>query len=119
VKDAQAAGKFPVVFGDLNVDNTNPQRGQSLAPLLSSGLVDSFGDASPQERWTHYFVVGQDVSRLDYILHDSRLKRTDRMINRKGITLKCNQHHGERYPTVGYAHNAASDHAGLCVTFEI
>lgn len=119
VKEAQAAGKFPVVFGDLNVDNTNPQRGQSLAPLINSGLVDGFGDVSPQDRWTHYYLVGQDVSRLDYILHDARLKRTDRVINRKGITLKCNQYQGERYPTVGYSHNAASDHAGLCVTLEI
>lgn len=118
-REAQAAGKLPIVLGDLNVDSTHPQRGQSLASLMSSGLADSFGDLSPAERWTHYYVVGQDVSRLDYILHDPSLRRVDRSINRRGITLKCRQYTGERYPTVGYAHNAASDHAGLCVEFEL
>lgn len=118
-QEAQAAGKFPIVLGDLNVDSTHPQRGLSLAPLMNSGLVDAFGDASKEDRWTHYFAVGQDVSRLDYILHDARLKRTSRAVNRKGITLKCKQHQGERYPTVGYAHNAASDHAGISVEFEL
>ncbi|WP_156863005.1 endonuclease/exonuclease/phosphatase family protein [Casimicrobium huifangae] len=119
VKTAQAAGKLPIVFGDLNVDDTHPQRGQSLAPLMTCGLQDSFADLPRNERWTHYYVVGQDVSRLDYILHDPRLKRTSRAINRRGITLKCRQYDGERYPTVGYAHNAASDHAGLCVEFSL
>ncbi|HQD66538.1 MAG TPA: endonuclease/exonuclease/phosphatase family protein [Casimicrobium huifangae] len=119
VKTAQAAGKLPIVFGDLNVDDTHPQRGQSLAPLMTCGLQDSFADLPRNERWTHYYVVGQDVSRLDYILHDPRLTRTSRAINRRGITLKCRQYDGERYPAVGYAHNAASDHAGLCVEFSL
>ncbi|MBL8311253.1 MAG: endonuclease/exonuclease/phosphatase family protein [Burkholderiales bacterium] len=118
-REAQAAGKLPIVLGDLNVDNTHPQRGQSLAALMNSGLSDSFGDLPPDERWTHYYVVGQDVSRLDYILHDPTLRRVERSINRRGITLKCRQYTGERYPTVGYAHNAASDHAGLCVEFAV
>ena len=86
---------------------------------MTCGLQDSFADLPRNERWTHYYVVGQDVSRLDYILHDPRLKRTSRAINRRGITLKCRQYDGERYPTVGYAHNAASDHAGLCVEFSL
>jgi len=118
-KAAQAAGKLPIVFGDLNVDDAHPQRGQSLAPLMNSGLLDSFADLPRGERWTHYYVVGQDVSRLDYILHDPRLKRTSCAINRRGLTLKCRQYSGERYPTIGYAHNAASDHAGLYVDFAL
>ena len=118
-REAQASGKLPIVFGDLNVDSTNPQRGQSLAPLMNCGLVDAFGDVVSEDRWTHYFAIGQDVSRLDYILHDPKLMRTSRSINRKGITLKCRQYQGERYATVGYAHNAASDHAGICVEFQL
>ncbi|TAG49993.1 MAG: endonuclease/exonuclease/phosphatase family protein [Betaproteobacteria bacterium] len=118
-EQALAAGKHPIVFGDLNVDDTHPERGHSIAPVLQCGLDDAFADLPAAERWTHFFMVKQDVSRLDYILHAPSLKRVDREINRKGISLKCKQHKGERYPTVGYAHNAASDHAGLCVTFEL
>ncbi|MBS0314406.1 MAG: hypothetical protein IT523_05825 [Burkholderiales bacterium] len=118
-KEAQAAGKLPIVFGDLNVDDTHPQRGASIAPIMRAGLEDSFGDVPVSERWTHYYTIAQEVSRLDYLLHDVRLKRTARLINRRGLTLKCRQYTGERYPTIGYAHNAASDHAALCVEFEV
>ena len=86
--------------------------------LLSAGLLDSFGDVPRDERWTHYYVVGRMSHVLDYIPHDARF-RASRVINRRGITLKCRQYDGERYPTVGYAHNAASDHAGLCVEFAV
>ena len=48
VKTAQAAGKLPIVFGDLNVDDTHPQRGQSLAPLMTCG-TDSFADLPQSE----------------------------------------------------------------------
>ena len=118
-REARAAGKLPIVFGDLNVDSTHPVRGPSIAPLMNAGLVDAFGSMSREDRWTHYFVAGQDVSRLDYILYDPQLNCVDRLIHRKGISLKCGQHQGERYPTVGYSHNAASDHAGLCASFEL
>jgi endonuclease/exonuclease/phosphatase family metal-dependent hydrolase len=118
-KEALAAGKLPIVFGDLNVDDTHPQRGQSIAPLMQSGLADAFRDTRREDRWTHYFVLGQEVSRLDYILHAPALRATKREINHRGISLKCRQYTGERYPTVGYAHNAASDHAGICVTFDV
>jgi Endonuclease/Exonuclease/phosphatase family len=118
-REALAAGKLPIVFGDLNVDDTNPQRGASIAPLMQSGLVDAFGDVPSNERWSHYFMIAQEVSRLDYVLHAPALQRTKREINRRGISLKCQQYNGERYPTVGYAHNAASDHAGLCVEFVV
>ncbi len=118
-QEALAAGKLPIVFGDLNVDNANPQRGNSIAPVLNCGLVDAFADMSVEERWTHYFMVAQEVSRLDYILFPPALKPTQRGINRRGLTLKCQQYKGDRYPTIGYAHNAASDHAGLVVEFAI
>lgn len=119
VRDAVSLGKLPIVFGDLNVDITNPQRGHTIAPLMNSGLVDAFGNAPAHEAWTHYFALAQDVSRLDYILHAPQLTVRKRAINHRGISLKCKQYRGERYPTVGYAHNAASDHAGLCVEFDL
>lgn len=118
-QEAMRAGKLPIVFGDLNVDDQHPQRGQSIAPLLRCGLVDAFANMPPQERWTHFFTIAQDVSRLDYILHAPGLRASASEINRRGISLKCKQYAGERYPTVGYAHNAASDHAGLCAVFAI
>ncbi len=118
VAEAARAGKLPIVFGDLNVDDANPQRGQSIAPVLNCGLVDPFAKLPAQERWTHYFMVAQEVSRLDYILHPPELRVVSKEINRKGISLKCRQYTGERYATIGYAHNAASDHAGLVVEFE-
>lgn len=119
VQEAMAAGKFPVVFGDLNVDDTHPQRGHSIAPVLNCGLIDAFANLSAQDRWTHFFMVGQEVSRLDYVLHSPGLTAVSREINRKGISLKCRHYAGDRYPTVGYAHNAASDHAGLVVEFAV
>jgi Endonuclease/Exonuclease/phosphatase family len=118
-REAVAAGKLPIVFGDLNVDDANPIRGHSIAPLMQAGLVDAYNDMPRDERWTHFFMIAQEVSRLDYILHHPMLRRIQREINRKGISLKCNQYAGERYPTVGYVHNAASDHAGLCVEFVV
>jgi endonuclease/exonuclease/phosphatase family metal-dependent hydrolase len=119
VQEATAAGKLPIVFGDLNVDDTNPNRGQSIAPLTQSNLLDAYGDMPPDVRWTHFFMIADEVSRLDYILHSPMLKRIKREINRKGLSLKCQHYAGERYPTVGYVHNAASDHAGLCVEFVV
>jgi endonuclease/exonuclease/phosphatase family metal-dependent hydrolase len=118
-QQAMQAGKLPIVFGDLNVDQTHPQRGITISPVLNCGLIDAFADLPREERWTHYFMVKQDVSQLDYILHAPQLHRIHREINRKGLSLKCKQYAGERYPTVGYAHNAASDHAGICATFDV
>ncbi len=118
-QEARAAGKHPIVFGDLNVDYGNPQRGQSIAPVMNCGLLDAFGDSAQDDRWTHFYVVAQEVSRLDYILHAPTLRRTQREVHRKGISLKCQQYKGERYPTVGYVHNAASDHVGIVTTFEL
>ena len=118
-QNALKAGKLPIVFGDLNVDQSNPHRGGTIAPVFECGLLDAFADASQEDRWTHFFMVKQEVSRLDYILHAPGLQRTSREVHRKGISMKCKQHTGERYPTVGYAHNAASDHAGICVTFVV
>jgi endonuclease/exonuclease/phosphatase family metal-dependent hydrolase len=119
VQEALAAGKHPIVLGDLNVDDSNPQRGQSIAPLMNSGLLDAFADIPQNDRWTHFYMIAQEVSRLDYILHAPALRRTQREVNRKGISLKCQQYKGERYPTVGYVHNAASDHAGIVATFDV
>jgi endonuclease/exonuclease/phosphatase family metal-dependent hydrolase len=119
VRDATSAGKVPIVFGDLNVDISHSQRGQTIAPLMQCGLLDAYANLSPSESWTHYFMIAQEVSRLDYILHPPSLQVVKRHINHRGISLKCKQYRGERYPTVGYAHNAASDHAGLCVEFAV
>jgi hypothetical protein len=119
VQQAFADGKLPIVFGDLNVDIANPQRGQTIAPVMQCGLVDAFADLPRDQNWTHFFVIAQEVSRLDYILHAPALRASGREVNHRGISMKCKQYKGERYPTVGYEHNAASDHAGLCVEFVV
>ena len=69
-------GKLPIVFGDLNVDDNHLQREQSLAPLmlLACRIVCRL---AATRRWTHYYVVGQDVaSRLHPATRLQRASRT-------------------------------------------
>jgi hypothetical protein len=38
---------------------------------------------------------------------------------RSGLTTKCKQHPGPRFPTIGPEHSEASDHIPLVVTIDV
>jgi endonuclease/exonuclease/phosphatase family metal-dependent hydrolase len=115
---AVAAGRLPIVLGDLNSDWRKPLTpgDDSLTPLVSCpALKDPF----PADTWTHYYEPDKTVSRLDYILVDQRLQVTGTDIVRKGLTTKCKQYVGDRYPTIGPANTEASDHCPTTVILEV
>jgi endonuclease/exonuclease/phosphatase family metal-dependent hydrolase len=112
VSEAADAGKFPVVMGDLNVPPTDP----SLSPLLKhSQLKEHF----KKDDWTHYYVPQKKVSRLDYLLPHKNLSILSTDIVRKGLTTKCKQYNGERYPTIGLEYTEASDHCPTSLVIEL
>ncbi len=106
-------GRLPLVLGDLNAP---PDADGSLEPLLNSPVLQ---DPFPADTWTHYYVPAKRVSRLDYILPHKALEVEDIHIVRKGLTTKCKQYRGERYPTVGPAHTEASDHCPVSVRLKV
>ncbi|HXG34003.1 MAG TPA: endonuclease/exonuclease/phosphatase family protein [Bryobacteraceae bacterium] len=106
-------GTLPVVLGDLNAP---PDADGSLEPLLNSPVLQ---DPFPADTWTHYYVPAKRISRLDYILPHKALEVEDIHIVRKGLTTKCKQYQGERYPTVGPSHTEASDHCPVSVRLEV
>jgi len=110
-------GRRPIVIGDLNEDfAATPSNLKPLKDLIGEVLSDPFeGDS---DNWTHFYVTGNETSRLDYILVDSRLEVISKSILRKGITLKCGTA-GERYPTIGYVDTEASDHCPVTVTLQL
>ena len=110
-------GRRPIVVGDLNEDfAAAPSNLKPLKDLIGGVLSDPFqGDS---DGWTHFYVAGNEISRLDYILVDSRLEVVSKSILRKGITLKCALA-GERYPTIGYVDTEASDHCPVTVTLQL
>lgn len=113
VKAAVAAGRYPIVIGDLNVD---PKTDKSLASLLKHpNLQDPFPDGT----WTHYYTSHKKISRLDYILPDKRLKVAGTTIIRNGLTTKASQYSGPRYPTIGQEHTEASDHCPTSVSLDL
>lgn len=126
-KDCQKRGVMPIVLGDLNADvagadqNKNKAKkaaGESLVPLVrAKNLVDTFKDV--QDNWSHFYESGDDVSRLDYILADKNLAVSDRLIVRNGLSLKCEQYTGPRYPTVSLTHSEASDHCAVTTEFSV
>ena len=114
--DAAKAGRLPIVLGDLNVDST---RDDTLAPLVDSPLL---ADPFPAGTWTHFYAYnpkGKRTSRLDYILPHKSLEVTATDIVRKGLTTKCKEYDGPRYPTVGLEHTEASDHCPVSVTIKL
>jgi endonuclease/exonuclease/phosphatase family metal-dependent hydrolase len=115
VKSIGSNGKYPIVLGDLNA---SIDKDTSLNSLMSSKyLNDPFiGD---ELAWTHYYTYNQEISRLDYILVSTGLKVSSKEIFRKGLTTKCKQFRGERYPTIGPANTEASDHCPVTVTIEV
>jgi endonuclease/exonuclease/phosphatase family metal-dependent hydrolase len=113
---AAAEKKHPVVLGDLNVDGA--QKDGSLDPLLkaqSSLLPDPF----PAGTWTHYYTSDKKISRLDYILPHKDLEVSATKIVRMGLTTKCKQYTGPRYPTIGQEHTEASDHCPTTVVLQV
>ncbi len=117
------AKKLPVVLGDLNFDYRGKKKNGtsaddgSLAPLLDTkDLVDPL----PAGEWTHYYASEKSVSRLDYILpHKSLVLAGVPQIIRTGLTTKCKQYTGPRFPTIGPEHTEASDHCPQVVTLDL
>lgn len=118
VADARNAGKHPVVLGDLNIDLVR-RYDQSLDPLLNAGLKDAFASLPEAERWTHFFESGRSVSQLDYIMVDEALTIADPLIFRKGLSTKCKDYTGVRFPTIGPVNTEASDHCPAVVTIKL
>jgi endonuclease/exonuclease/phosphatase family metal-dependent hydrolase len=114
----EQSGKFPIVLGDLNVDPRHPviPGDDSLASLLA---LESLQDPFPAETWTHYYVPAKSVSRLDYVLPHRDLKVVETKIVRHGLTAKCKQYPGPRYPTIGAELTEASDHCPASVVLDI
>jgi len=115
---ASNEGKYPIVLGDLNVDSNHPQSpgDTSLEALLSLPVLQ---DPFPQDTWTHYYVPEKSVSRLDYILPHKEITVVSTEIIRQGLTTKCKQYTGARYPTIGPEHTEASDHCPTSVTLSL
>ena len=111
--------RFPVVVGDLNADvDENSASGKSLRGLTGGkGIIDTF--ATVTDHWTHFYDSESSVSRLDYILVDERLSFGNQKIVRKGLSKRCKQYSGPRYPTVSYQHTEASDHCLVSVEVEL
>src|SRR5262249_7452048 len=60
-KAAAAAGKLPIVLGDLNADGKTDK---SLDALKSSSvLADPFKAIPAKDLWTHYFTAGKERRR--------------------------------------------------------
>jgi endonuclease/exonuclease/phosphatase family metal-dependent hydrolase len=69
--------------------------------------------------WTHFYESGNEVSRLDYILVEKSLTVSETKIVRNGLSTKCKDYTGPRYPTVGLAHTEASDHCPVTVVLSV
>jgi hypothetical protein len=59
------------------------------------------------------------VSRLDGIFADKTLNAGPVAIVRNGLTTKCKQSAGDRFPTIGPEHTEASDHCVVVVPFDV
>jgi endonuclease/exonuclease/phosphatase family metal-dependent hydrolase len=123
VKETKTAHRMPIVLGDFNIDTSQAGYDGSLDPLFVPGLLYDpiVHVVDEKERWTHYYAGGNKVSRLDYILIDPKLK--DKVakleIFRQGLTTKCKNYKGPRFPTVGPEHTEASDHCPMTLTLAL
>jgi endonuclease/exonuclease/phosphatase family metal-dependent hydrolase len=120
VGDVVNAGRKPVVLGDFNADSSQAKPGKTIqAVTQSKHLIDPFKGLGPKDRWTHYYASGKEVSRLDYVLPHKSLKVVGTDIFRKGLTTKCKQYTGPRFPTIGPEHTEASDHCPTTVILDV
>jgi endonuclease/exonuclease/phosphatase family metal-dependent hydrolase len=109
-------GKLPIVVGDFNAEPSS----STLVPILKSPLLqDPFKDLKENDAWTHYYSSGRKISRLDYILPHKNITVNNTYIHRKGLTTKCKDYVGYRYPTIGPEHTEASDHCPVSVMMEV
>lgn len=120
VTAAVNAGKLPIVLGDLNTDPTKTPGDKSLVPLLTHPLLqDPFAALPAADRWTHFYSSKKTVSRLDYILPHQGLNVVSRRVVRNGLSTKCTQYAGPRFPSVNAEHTEASDHCPTSITLKI
>lgn len=113
-------GKFPIVLGDLNTDPARTPADHSLDALLDHArLQDPFKGQPIKQSWTHFYESKKKVSRLDYILPHRDLAVTGTSIVRKGLSTKCTQYTGPRFPNVGPEHTEASDHCPTTVILDV
>ena len=118
-KAAKNKGRKPIVMGDLNMDSQGPANDKSLEPLTKSFLKDTLKSVPANDHWTHYYAYEKSTSRLDYILTDPGLTVTGVDVFRKGLTTKCKQYTGPRFPTIGPENTEASDHCPTSVTINV
>ncbi|MBX9845186.1 MAG: hypothetical protein K2Z80_25580 [Xanthobacteraceae bacterium] len=122
VDDARKAKKLPIVIGDLNIDSRQKTYDKSLDLVLKhKALADPLMDATKdkKELWTHFYDSENTVSRLDYILTDGNLDVKGVEMFRMGLSTKCKQYAGPRYPTIGPSHTEASDHCPTSVVLKL
>jgi len=112
VKEAHEAGKIPIVLGDLNA----PDGDSTLDPLLKSPFLK---DPFPDGTWTHYYIPEKSMSRLDYILPHKSIEVMSTDVIRTGLTTKCKEYPGPRFPTIGPMHTEASDHCPVVAVIHV
>ncbi len=121
-KRARAAGRLPIVMGDLNKDIAAPQYDESISPVAKSTVfVNPVKQLPATERWTHFFESRKSVSQLDYILPDKGLVGAIDSVDifRGGLSPRCKQFTGPRVGTIDADGLEASDHCALSVTFRL
>lgn len=110
-----------IVLGDLNDYLESDEQGESaVKELVEWDQVENVITRRPAEdRWTHYWVWGNDYKQLDYLLLSRSLAEAsdgEPEIMRKGIPKKATVYAGERFPGVGYEKPRASDHCPVVMT---
>jgi len=120
VDAAVAAGKLPIVLGDLNTDPKATPGDHSIDALLKhSSLQDPFLALKQADRWTHFYEFKSSVSRLDYILPHKSLNASSPEMVRKGLSTKCKQYKGPRFPNIQAKHTEASDHCPTSIVLDV
>lgn len=121
-KRARAAGRHPIVLGDLNKDVASAHYDDSINPVAQSTVfVNPVKTLPAADRWTHFFDSRRSVSQLDYVLVDKALAGavTGVEIFRGGLSKKCRQFTGPRVGTIETDNLEASDHCLLSVDLNL
>lgn len=111
-------GNF-IVLGDFN-----DYRGQGTAldPLLNHPELFDVNTRLPaNERWTHYWVGGNQYKQLDYILISRKLADSNNNkpeLIRKGLPWRAEKYTGERYENIGWDNPKSSDHCPLVMELD-
>ena len=110
-----------VVLGDLN--DYLPSSG--LKPLVGQRWLENVLQTRlpVAERWTHWYDKDNTVAQLDYVLLSKRISvknpEAKPIIVRKGLAKNSTAYTGIRYPDVGAARPAASDHCPVGISMTI